>query len=404
MSRDYQAADLPAVQRIWKECGWVDSEDEAKQIEPFLSDGVVRVEELAGEVECAVSTHRGVLAYDGADLDLLAVTSVTTSWVGRKQGLATKVTAEALAAGAAAGAEVAALGMFEKGFYDQLGFGTGAYEHQVRFDPASIDLPASYRPPIRLTADDCGDIAAAHRSRLRSHGGIAIDGDGFYQAEIGWTTPLLALGYRDDAGRLTHFVVGRPKGESGPYRINLISYETHQQLGELFAMLKSLGDQVRSMVVLEPPDLQVEEILRHPIRARISTKGSEFEATNRAMAWWQVRILDVAACVARRRWAGSPVHFNLTLTDPLGDVLGNSKDGVAGSYVVKIGDPSSAEAGNHDSLPTLHATVNAFSRLWIGAQTASMLRAIAGIDGPDELISSLDAAMQLPTPHPGLYF
>ncbi|MEE2992431.1 MAG: hypothetical protein VX603_04565 [Gemmatimonadota bacterium] len=36
------------------------------------------------------------------------------------------------------GAEICVLSMFEQGFYDRLGFGTGPYEHKVRFDPAEL--------------------------------------------------------------------------------------------------------------------------------------------------------------------------------------------------------------------------------------------------------------------------
>lgn len=404
MSRSYVPADLPAVQRMWRECGWIESDDQAKLLEDVFAEADVLVAELNGEVECVTSTHRGTMMYDGSELDLLAVTAVTTSWVGRKQGLATSVTADALAAGAAAGAEVAALGVFEQGFYDQLGFGNGVYEHQVRFDPASIEVAADYRPPIRLTADDYEEVAAAHARRLRGHGGITIAAPRFYRAEITWNPPLVALGYRNDAGRLTHFVVGRAKGEAGPYRVDLVSYETIDQLVELMALLKSLGDQVRSMVMLQPPHLQLEDLLRHPVRARISTKGSEFEATNRAMAWWQVRILDLGACIARRRWRGPPVRFNLRLTDPMTDRVDHGWGGIGGSYVVEIGEPSSVDRGEESGLPTVEAGVGAFSRLWLGCQPASTLCAVDDLEAPDEIVAALDAAMRLPTPHPGMYF
>ena len=88
MSRSYHPDDLAAVQRIWRECGWITSDDEADQLESFLAGADVRVAEVSGEVECAVSAHRGDMSYDGEYLDLLVLSSVTTSWLGRKRGLA----------------------------------------------------------------------------------------------------------------------------------------------------------------------------------------------------------------------------------------------------------------------------------------------------------------------------
>jgi predicted acetyltransferase len=73
-----------------------------------------------------------------ADLPMSCVAAVTTSRVARKQGFAARLTAKAIAADAADGALVSALGMFEQGFYNRLGFGTGCYEHLVWFNPAAL--------------------------------------------------------------------------------------------------------------------------------------------------------------------------------------------------------------------------------------------------------------------------
>ena len=42
----------------------------------------------------------------------------------------------------AEGALVAGLGMFDQGYYDKLGFGSGAYSHRVAFDPARLSVKA----------------------------------------------------------------------------------------------------------------------------------------------------------------------------------------------------------------------------------------------------------------------
>ena len=404
MNRAYTPDDLPAVHRIWKECGWVEPGEEAEHLEPFFRDGVTRVGEVDGEVECAASTQRGALRYDTGDLDLLIVSAVTTSWVGRKRGLAQQLTAECVAQGAAAGAEVAMLGMFEQGFYDRLGFGSGPYEHNVRFDPASLDVATPYRTPVRLTADDHDDITASVQRRSRSHGGITAESAAFLGAEIGLTTNPIGLGYRDDSGRLTHFVWGRAKGENGPYTLTWVVYETADQLIELLALLRSLGDQVRAISMAEPPELQIQDLLTHPFRARTLTKGTDFESGIRAAAWWQVRMLDVSACIARRSWHGDPVRFNLRLTDPLDDTAEGAWGGVGGSYTVEIGPTSSASLGEEAGLDTTEASVAAFSRLWIGALSASTLALTDDLTGPQHLVARLDEAFRLPTPRPGIYF
>ena len=73
---------------------------------------------------------------------------------------------------AADGAIVSALGMFEQGFYDRLGFGTGGYEHLVALDPSQLRFPrpGRSRVPRRITTDDWEAVHANRRNRFRGHG------------------------------------------------------------------------------------------------------------------------------------------------------------------------------------------------------------------------------------------
>ena len=48
---------------------------------------------------------------------------------------------------------MAALGMFDQGFYDKLGFGTGAYERELTFDPGILDVELPKNDAVRLTRD-----------------------------------------------------------------------------------------------------------------------------------------------------------------------------------------------------------------------------------------------------------
>ncbi len=404
MSRPYVAEDLTDVQRVWRECGWIESDEEAAILAPFLEEAIARVGEVNGTVESLTSGHSGVMRYRTTDVDAVLVTSVTTSWVGRKRGLARRLTADVLADAAGAGAIVAALGIFEHGFYDLLGFGTGPYEHVVSFDPSALTVPGGHRTPVRLGRDDHPEIADALRRRKRSHGGISIHGPQFVNAELGLLNPPFGLGYRDESGRLTHLVYGKAKGEEGPYRLYYLSYETTGQLMELLSLLRSLGDQVRTMTMAEPPEIQMQDVVKHPFRAQTMTKGSSFEAGVRSNAWWQVRILDVPRCIAAVHWVGEPVRCNLRLSDPLEGLLEGSWRGVGGDYVVELGPTSHARPGHDDALPTLTADVGAFSRLWMGIRPATSLTVTDDMSGPAELLEALDAVFLSPTPRPGIYF
>ncbi|NNM25941.1 MAG: hypothetical protein HKO59_08140, partial [Phycisphaerales bacterium] len=169
--------DRPAVQRVWKECGWISDDAQHPAFDTMLSAGTARVVDMHGEAECLVTTHGGQVRYLHDDLPFSLVSAVTTGRVGRKQGIAGRLTARAVAADAANGAAVSGLGMFEQGFYDQLGFGSGPYEHLLLFDPGDLRLPAGVtaRAPRRLTAADGPAMHANRRIRRRGHGGCNMD-------------------------------------------------------------------------------------------------------------------------------------------------------------------------------------------------------------------------------------
>lgn len=401
--------DLAAVYRIWREVGWLESDDKTELLQRFLTGSTTEVGLLDGEPECAVVWAPGSIRYQQTDLALCAVTAVTTSRLGRKQGFATTMTARALRAGAEAGAAVAALGIFDQGFYDRVGFGTGAYEMRVNLDPASLAVDhIPYRRPVRLGADDCVEMHRALVDRHRTHGSVVLDPPSIVEAEYGFESDSFALGYRDEAdGRLTHFLMASAKGEHGPYRIGFLAYEQPGQLLELFRLIRELGDQVTTVRLTEPPEIQLQDLITTPFRRGIQTESSAHATGATALAFFQYRVLDLAACVAARRWPGPEVRFNLVLSDPVVDVLardGSEWSGVAGEYVVAIGAGSTVHAGRDPSLDTLSASVNAFTRAWLGVQPPSSLAITDDLAGGPTLLAALDEALTLPTPHPGWNF
>ena len=127
----------------------------------------------------------------------------------------------------------------------------------------------------------------------------------------------------------------------------------------------------------------------------------QFEALRKPFR--QVRILDLPGCLSKTRLPCADLRFNLRLTDPIGSLLDDDAPwrGVGGEYVVTLGRESGAVSGANPSLPTLSASVNAFTRVWLGVQPATGLAITDDLSGPPELIRALDHALLLPTPYLG---
>lgn len=404
------------VGTIWHECGWVDPTDESQvaALDTFLGVGHSEVAVVAGRAECHVHRTPGTIRHLDTDLPFCAITAVTTSRVGRRRGLASALTALALARGADDGAAVAGLGIFEQGFYDRLGFGSGPYEHRLVFDPSALRLPdRPVRHPVRLGLDDHEAMYAALVGRARRHGAVTLGPAALVRAELGFLENLWALGLPDDAGRPSAFVAGRTKGERGPYTVDWIAYRDGDELLDLLHLLRSLGDQVNTVEMIEPPEVQLQDLLDRPLRHYDLSEGR----SQRALAWWQIRVLDVPAAVAAVSWEGTPVTFVADIADPVGDHLRRATDlldtsapprwpGVAGRYRVELGPASSAEllaetASASTGLPVLTASVGAFSRLLFGVRPASTLAVCDDLAAPPALLARLDRALALPAPHPG---
>lgn len=393
--------DRAAVLRIWQETGWVrPGKEELAGI--ALACGRSLVAELDGAAECMVHTAPGTMRYLDQELPFSGVTAVATSRVARWQGLARRLTALAVALDAAEGALLSGLGMFEQGFYNRLGFGTGPYEHFVGFDPIHLDVPGKARVPRRLGLDDWALVHAARLARRRGHGALNFFPPEMTRMEIVEHEDSFGLGYCDGPqGELTHHIWFTTRSvEHGPYGIMWMTFQNVEQFRELLALLKGLGDQVRLVRMREPAGIQMQDLLLHPFRTRHATRGSEMESYMRAAAYWQVRICDLAGCLARTHLPSGEVRFNLRLSDPIPAYLEESAPwrGVAGEYVVTLGAESSARPGTDPRLPTLAASVGAFTRMWLGVRPASGLAYTDELAGPPELLARLDDVLCLPQP------
>ncbi len=406
--REYNAEkDKDAVHRIWLETGWLEKDNKAQLegMDIFVTAGRALVADIAGEPECLVLTAPGAIRHLQDDLPFSCVTAVTTSRIARKQGLAAKLTATAVARDAADGALVSGLGMFEQGYYNRLGYGTGGYEHWISFDPSRLNVNTTPRVPRRISFGDWELMHHSRLSRLRGHGSCNLTPPEMTRAEMMWAKNGFGLGYSDgESGELSHHIWCDAKegGEHGPYNVCWMAYRTREQFLELLALLKTQGDQVLSIRMREPPGIQLQDLITQPFKHYDLTEKGKFEARASAYAYWQIRICDLPGCLEHTHIPGGEVRFNLRLTDPIANFLDEDAPwrGCAGDYVITLGESSCAEAGHNDSLLTMSATVNAFTRMWLGIRSASALSFTDNLDAPRELQEQLDHLLRLPQPRP----
>ncbi len=396
--------DREAVRRIWRETGWLEKGKE-EAMDLFVECGRALVADIAGEPECLVITAPGTVRHLAEDLPLSCVTGVTTSRVARKQGFAGRLTAAAVAQDAVDGALVSALGMFEQGYYDQHGFGTGGYEHWISFVPASLKVTVKPRVPQRITPNDWEAVHAARLQRRRGHGTCNLLPPATTRAEMLWAKNGFGLGYAgDEDGKFSHlfWCDAKDDREHGPYTVQWMVYNSREEFLELLALMKNLGDQVFSLRMREPAGIQLQDLISQPFRHYDLTEKGKYECRVSAHAYWQMRICDLAGCLERTHLPHGGVRFNLQLTDPIERFLdaGAPWRGCGGEYVVTLGKSSGAERGRAEGLPTLKATVNAFTRLWLGVLSATALSYTDDLEAPPELLVALDEVLRLPAPHP----
>ncbi len=402
--------DRKAIGRIWREVGWIDDKEQEKVLDHFLKDSWGLVAEIHGEPEVSVTGHEGRTRYLDRELPMWGVTSVTVSRVARKQGLAGTLTAQLLAEGARRGCTIAMLGMFEQGFYDRLGFGTGSYERVLAFDPASLAVTGAPRPPHRIEQKH---YKALHRGVLAApqhHGSCWFEQSNTLRAEMAWTKNSFGLGYySEDKSTITHHIWGEAKDEHGPYQIYWYSFRTDEELIELLRLIKSLGDQVHGIEMKEPPGIMLQDFINQPFKQRRQTRKGAFESRHSSAAYWQLRILDLESAIAACH-GDTEIDFTLDLTDPVTAFLGDDVDwrGVGGVWSVHLGAESEAKPGAPQgaagpaagSRHVVETDVGSFSRLWFGSASARSLAMQGRLRADAETIAALDRYFRLPEPHP----
>ncbi len=82
-------------------------------------------------------------------------------------------------------------------------------------------------------------------------------------------------------------------------------------------LIKNIGDQVRTVGMREPAHVQIQDMIRRPFRRYIVSDKAKHATGISAEAYWQMRILDLDACLAKTHLSAAPVRFNLSLSDPV---------------------------------------------------------------------------------------
>lgn len=390
--------DWKAVECIWRDIGWMG--DEIEPIQTELSLEFARVARLNGNAESFAIGADASLHYLNQDLPLAGITAVGTSALARKRGIASQLTARLVAEMADAGAAAAMLGIFDQGYYDRLGFGSGTYDRLVSFHPADLKVSPPQRMPCRIDSSDWEEMHRCRTSKRKIQGGVTFKSPTATRCET-IRKNQFGYGFRDEAtGELTHYMWCRATDRGmGPYQATLV-YSVFDQLLELLGVIKSLGDQVRLFRVFEPPGIQFQDLISRPFLRVSMSKDSQFQTGIRCFAASQVRICDLAACIRATRIESSPVSFNLQLEDPIAEYLGDYRGwrGVAGSYTITFGPESTVQSGHAPGCHTLTASVGAFTRLWLNVQNASSLAVTDRLDAPARLLQSLDRALNFSRP------
>jgi len=390
--------------RIWREIGWIeDKKPHRESLDLYLDTCRTRICDVHGEAEIAVSMLPGTMRVLEQELPLAIVAGVYAGRIGRQQGHATTLTAECVARDAADGAAVSTLGIFDTGFYDRLGFGSAPSMRTATIDPRALKVPRATRPPLRMGLDDAEALHSCRLARRSVHGQVQITDWRQIAYEMKWVDDVFVLGYRDgDDDSISHFAALSPdgKGAHGPYYVWMMSWSTREQLHELLGVFKSLGDQVHGFRMQDPQGISMQDLVDRPFSWYRVTRDSPFQKRTFALSHKQNRICDLPRCIEAISLPGADLEFNLRLADPIADFLPAAAPwrGVAGDWIVRFDSTSSAEYGRDENLPTLEADVGAFTRLWLGGQSAGNLSISAGLHGPADLIEALDRRYLVPAP------
>ena len=123
----------------------------------------------------------------------------------------------------------------------------------------------------------------------------------------------------------------RERGECGRRAVydQLVYLADPEQFMELMGLILLAGGPGESGKNGRTARIQLQDLVRQPIKARTVSRDSKFQLGMHALSYFQYRILDLSGCSARTHLQGECV-FNLRLEDPIERLLDPIRPG-AGS-------------------------------------------------------------------------
>ncbi len=311
----------------------------------------------------------------GARVPVAGVAQVAVLPTHRRRGLLREVLGAVLAQAADKGEHYAILNASDSGIYGRFGFGQGDRALRVELDTDHAEFVVPPGPgQVRLVdAHEAHDVLAELYERVgRARPGAVGRTDAWWRLvlhdEASWRgigNPFVAV-HEDEAGEPDGYAIyrsietwdrGHANGTVEVRELEAVSSAVENDLWQYLC-----GIDLRTRVVAYPRP--VDEPL--PWRLRQSRRAWVTAASD--LLW--VRPLDVAACLAGRRYA---VEDGFVLE--VGDA---SRPDQAGCYRVD-GGPEAARAGRVETAPDLSLDVAVLGSLILGGIDAGELAAAGRI-------------------------
>lgn len=234
--------DFKKIVELWFEIGWLKSKglEDNSGLKDMLKSSDCWVYEENGKIEATAFGIPGEINYLNEKLSFHGLSGVVVSPVARKEGLASRLVTQSITESYHQGTAVSGLLMFEQGYYNYLGYGTGSYDHVFTFDPSYLNVDLNPDRPSRISKDDWKEVHRALLNRKPYHGAVSLLPARISKDKLAWSDQAYGLGYYNEDGELTHFLwLDRDKGSShGPLRVEFMAFENHKQFLELLAVLK----------------------------------------------------------------------------------------------------------------------------------------------------------------------
>jgi len=311
----------------------------------------------------------------GARVPAAGVAQVAVLPTHRRQGRLRDVLGAVLDQAVALGEHYAILNASDTGIYGRFGFGQADRVVRIELDTDHIELvgpQASGR--VRLVdAHDAHDLVAGLYERFGRERPGAVGRSAAWWAlvlhdEASWRgigDPFVAV-HEDEAGEPDGYAIYRSHEKwdrghaNGTIEVREMEAASSEVEGALWRFLCDIDLRTRVIGYPRPSD--------DPIRWRLTRPRRAWVSETLDLLW--VRPLDVAACLAGRRYA---VEDSLVLA-----ITDATLPGPAGTYRVS-GGPDSATAERVDDAPDLSMDVSVLGSIILGGIDAGELAAAGRI-------------------------